>query len=187
MSKMIIGVLVCSDRASAGVYEDRGSRAVTEYLAAKVKSEHETLVEVVPDEQAVIEAKLKEWSDERKCSLILTTGGTGPAERDCAPEATVAVVEKIMPGFGEAMRMTTFTKVSTSILSRSTAGVRGTTFIINLPGSPKAIAECLDPVFQAIPHVIRIRGGPALALHPTSTTSEKDPNLHHHTDCDGQH
>uniref|UniRef100_A0A7S0BP74 molybdopterin molybdotransferase n=1 Tax=Rhodosorus marinus TaxID=101924 RepID=A0A7S0BP74_9RHOD len=181
MSEMIIGILVSSDRAAAGVYEDRGSSAVLEYLAAKVKSEYATLVEVVPDEQTVIEAKLKEWSDEKKCSLILTTGGTGPAERDCAPEATVAVVEKIMPGFGEAMRMTTFPKVPTSILSRATAGVRGETFIINLPGSPKAIAECLDPVLQAVPHVIRIRGGPPLALHSTSTTSERDPNLHHHS------
>jgi len=183
---------VCSDRAAAGVYTDRGGPVVKKYLEEKVQSEYDLLFDVIPDAQKGIEEKLVDWCDNEKCALILTTGGTGPAEGDCAPEATAAIVAKIMPGFGEAMRMTTLPKVPTTILSRATAGVRGFTLILNLPGSPKAIPECLDPVLQAIPHVVRIRGGPTILLRDTATTKTKDPNQHHHSnddgcDCGGKH
>lgn len=154
------GVLTISDRASAGVYVDRGGPAIQEYLQEVVVSPFEAVPLVIPDEQPQIELALKRLCDDDRCSLVITTGGTGPAIRDVTPEATAAVCQKMMPGFGELMRQVSLLKVPTAILSRQTAGIRGQTLIVNLPGQPKAIAECLDAVFPAIPYCIDLLGGP---------------------------
>jgi len=160
-----IGILTVSDRASRGEYEDRGGPAIREYLATVLKSQWAPNAVVVSDDQEEIEAALKRMADEDRCSLIITTGGTGPAARDVTPEATEAVCEKMMPGFGELMRKVSLEKVPTAILSRQTAGIRGGSLIVNLPGQPKAIAECLDAVFPAIPYCIDLIGGPYLETH----------------------
>ncbi|MEM9983946.1 MAG: molybdopterin adenylyltransferase [Bacteroidota bacterium] len=158
-----IGIINVSDRASAGVYEDLpGKRAVAildEYLLSPWEKEYA----VIPDEQDQISAELIRMADAAACSLIITTGGTGPAPRDVTPEATVAVCHKLLPGFGEAMRMESLKIVPTAILSRQVAGIRGQTLIINLPGKPKAIRECLDIIFPAIPTCIKLIGGPDIA------------------------
>lgn len=158
-----VGVLTVSDRAFSGEYEDRGGPAVEEYV-------HEHFVDVrterrtVPDEQAKIESALHELTE--SCCLILTTGGTGPAPRDVTPEATESVCTKMLPGFGERMRYVSAELVPTAILSRQTAGIIGTTLIVNLPGSPRAIPECMDAVFKAIPHAVRLAGAQQkLSLH----------------------
>ncbi len=160
------GILTVSDRASRGEYEDRGGPAVKEYLDEVVTSTFEVIARVIPDERATIELALMAMADQDGCALIVTTGGTGPAVRDVTPEATEAVSEKLMPGFGEAMRAVSLTKVPTAILSRQTAGIRGKSLIVNLPGSPKAIAECLDAVFPAIPYCIDLLEGPYLETNP---------------------
>jgi molybdopterin adenylyltransferase len=156
-----IGVVTVSDRASRGEYEDRGGPAIQAYLAGVLTSPWVPVVRVIPDERTTIEQTLKDLCDEG-CSLVVTTGGTGPALRDVTPEATEAVCEKLMPGFGELMRRVSLEKVPTAILSRQTAGIRGRTLIVNLPGQPRAIAECLDAVFPAIPYCIDLLGGPYL-------------------------
>ena len=157
-----IGVLNISDRASAGVYEDTPGKACVALLREWLRTDFEIDYRVIPDEQSVIESELKRMSDESGCCLIVTTGGTGPAPRDVTPEATAAVCEKMMPGFGELMRATSLKYVATAILSRQTAGVRGRTLIVNLPGRPKAIRENLEAVFPAIPYCIDLVGGPRL-------------------------
>ncbi len=157
-----IGVINVSDRASAGVYEDIPGKAVIELLRTYLTSSWEPEYAVIPDEQEGIEQKLIELADEKGCSLIVTTGGTGPVPRDVTPEATEAVCEKMMAGFGELMRATSLQYVPTAILSRQTAGIRGRTLIVNLPGKPKAIKECLEAVFPAIPYCIDLIGGPYL-------------------------
>jgi len=157
-----IGVLNISDRASAGVYEDTPGQACMALLKEWLTTPFETDYKVVPDEQAVIEAELKRMADESGCCLVVTTGGTGPAPRDVTPEATVAVCEKLLPGFGEQMRSVSLRYVPTAILSRQTAGVRGRCLIVNLPGRPKAIRENLEAVFPAIPYCIDLIGGPRL-------------------------
>ncbi|MDA8019364.1 MAG: molybdopterin adenylyltransferase [Thermoanaerobaculia bacterium] len=157
-----IGIVTISDRAHAGTYEDRGGPAVREYLRDVLSSNWRSIERLVPDERAVIEDVLRRLVDEEGCCLVLTTGGTGPAPRDVTPEATRAVAERELPGFGEAMRGASLRKVPTAILSRQTAIVRGACVVINLPGSPKAIAECLDAVFAAVPHAVRQVGGPTL-------------------------
>jgi molybdopterin adenylyltransferase len=156
-----IGIVTVSDRASRGQYEDRGGPAIRAYLEGVLTSPWAPVVRVIPDERRTIEATLKELCSEG-CSLVVTTGGTGPALRDVTPEATEAVCEKMMPGFGELMRKVSLEKVPTAILSRQTAGIRGRTLIVNLPGQPRAIAECLDAVFPAIPYCIDLMGGPYL-------------------------
>ncbi len=156
-----IGIVTVSDRASRGEYEDRGGPAIRAYLAEVLKSPWEPRPRIVSDEQGLIEDALRALSDEG-CALIVTTGGTGPAPRDVTPEATMAVCDKLLPGFGELMRKVSLEKVPTAILSRQTAGIRGRTLIVNLPGQPKAIAECLDAVFPAIPYCIDLIGGPFL-------------------------
>ena len=160
------GIVTVSDRASRGEYEDRGGPAVKDYLSDVLTSEFETNTEVIPDEQALIESTLIKLCDVDQCCLIIVTGGTGPAKRDVTPEATEAVCHKMMPGFGEQMRTVSLTKVPTAILSRQTAGIRegesNSALIVNLPGSPKAIAECLDGVFAAVPYCIDLIGGPFL-------------------------
>ena len=163
--KAKIGILTVSDRLSAGIYEDLSGKAIIETLGAYLSCEWESVYEVIPDEQVLIEEALKDMVDEQKCSLIVTTGGTGPALRDVTPEATEAVCEKMMPGFGELMRQVSLKYVPTAILSRQTAGIRGKSLIINLPGKPKSIRECLDAVFPAVPYCIDLLEGPFLTCH----------------------
>ncbi len=157
-----IGIVTVSDRASSGEYEDRGGPAIKQYLAEVVTSPFEAVACVIPDEQLLIEETLRELSHDDQCCLIITTGGTGPALRDVTPEATEAVCQKMMPGFGELMRKVSLEKVPTAILSRQTAGICGRSLIVNLPGQPKAIKECLDAVFPAIPYCIDLLEGPYL-------------------------
>jgi len=160
-----IGVINVSDRASAGIYEDIPGKAVVETLKEYLISEFETVYRVIPDEQELISKTLIEMADEHGCCLVVTTGGTGPAKRDVTPEATEAVCEKMMPGFGELMRQESLKYVPTAILSRQTAGIRGNTLIINLPGKPKAIRQCLDAVFPAVPYCIDLIDGPYLVCN----------------------
>ena len=166
-----IGIVTVSDRASRGVYADRGGPAIHEYLAEVLASPYEPVARVIADEQPLIESTLRDLSDMEGCCLIVTTGGTGPAPRDVTPEATLAVCEKEMPGFGELMRKVSLEKVPTAILSRQTAGIRGRSLIVNLPGQPKAIRECLHAVFPAIPYCIDLIGGPYLETHPERLTA----------------
>ncbi len=161
-----IGIVTVSDRASRGEYEDRGGPAIREYLEKTLTTPWVSVPRVIADERSRIEATLCELSDQQRCCLIVTTGGTGPAARDVTPEATEAVSEKVMPGFGELMRKTSLEKVPTAILSRQTAGIRGRCLIVNLPGQPRAIRECLDAVFPAIPYCIDLIGGPYLETDP---------------------
>jgi molybdopterin adenylyltransferase len=154
-----IGVITVSDRASTGVYEDLSGKAIIETLKEYIKNDWSEVYRLIPDEQPLIEETMKELADKEGCSLIVTTGGTGPALRDVTPEATEAVCQKMMPGFGELMRQVSLKYVPTAILSRQTAGIRGRTLIVNLPGKPKSIRECLDAVFPAIPCCIDLIGG----------------------------
>ncbi|MEW6432119.1 MAG: molybdopterin adenylyltransferase [Myxococcota bacterium] len=162
MTTARIGIVTSSDRASAGVYEDLSGAAIRETLAAWLKSPWEAVYRLIPDDRATIEKTLVELADVEGCCLIITTGGTGPAPRDVTPEATEAVCEKMMPGFGEQMRAVSLKYVPTAILSRQTAGIRGKALILNLPGKPKSITECLEAVFPAIPYCIDLIGGPFL-------------------------
>lgn len=161
-----IGIITVSDRASAGVYEDLSGKAIIDTLNEYLTSEWHPVYQVIPDEQDIIEATMKEMSEESGenggCCLIVTTGGTGPAVRDITPEATEAVCQKMMPGFGELMRQVSLQYVPTAILSRQTAGIRNRSLIVNLPGKPKSIRECLDAVFPAIPYCIDLIEGPYL-------------------------
>src|SRR3954470_16960968 len=157
-----IGVLNISDRASAGVYEDTPGKACVALLREWLSTEIEVDYKVIPDEQPLIEAELRRMADDSGCCLVVTTGGTGPALRDVTPEATAAVCTRMMPGFGELMRATSLKYVATAILSRQTAGLRGSTLIVNLPGRPKAIRENLEAVFPAIPYCIDLIGGARL-------------------------
>ena len=161
-----LGILNISDRASAGLFADEPGQACQALLREWLTTEVEFVYSVIPDEQAVIENHLKQFADEKQCCLIVTTGGTGPAPRDVTPEATAAVCEKMLPGFGEMMRAASLRYVPTAILSRQTAGVRGRTLIVNLPGRPKAIRENLEAVFPAIPYCIDLIGGPRLETDP---------------------
>ncbi|MBL7857078.1 MAG: molybdopterin adenylyltransferase [Cyclobacteriaceae bacterium] len=155
-----IGIINVSDRASQGIYEDIPGKAIIELLNAYIKSPWEKEYAVIPDEQYLIEQTLIDMADSKKCCLIITSGGTGPAKRDVTPEATESVCDKMMPGFGELMRAKSLTYVPTAILSRQTAGIRNQTLIVNLPGKPKAIRECLEAVFPAIPYCIDLLEGP---------------------------
>jgi molybdopterin adenylyltransferase len=162
-----IGIVTVSDRASRGEYEDRGGPAIREYLTDVLRSPWEAVARVIPDERPLIEQTLIELADREACALIVTTGGTGPARRDVTPEATEAVCEKLMPGFGELMRKVSLEMVPTAILSRQTAGIRGRSLIVNLPGQPKAIRECLDAVMPAVPYCIDLLEGPYLETDET--------------------
>ena len=167
-----IGVVVVSDRASKGIYEDRGGPAMKSWLENAITSSFEVIYRLVPDEEHQIRDILTTLVDVDGCCLVITTGGTGPAKRDVTVEATTAVCKKLMPGFGELMRKVSLEKVPTAILSRQEAGIRYTKdsgcLIINLPGSPKAIGECLDAVFPAVPYCVDLLDGPYL---------ETDPNI----------
>jgi len=155
-----IGIINVSDRASQGIYEDLPGKAIVETLTDYLKSPWEKVYAVIPDEQALIEQTLIDMADHQGCCLIVTSGGTGPARRDVTPEATEAVCHKMLPGFGELMRAKSLTYVPTAILSRQTAGIRNQTLIVNLPGKPKSIRQCLDAVFPAIPYCIDLLEGP---------------------------
>jgi molybdopterin adenylyltransferase len=172
-----IGLVSVSDRASKGVYRDEGIPALEEWFQRALASPWVTLTRLIPDERPVIEATLKELADQEHCQLVLTTGGTGPALRDVTPEATVAVGDKVMPGFGEQMRQISLHYVPTAILSRQVAVIRGRSLIINLPGQPKSIRETLEGVrdadgkvavhgiFSAVPYCIDLLGGPYVETH----------------------
>lgn len=152
---MKVARVTVSDRASAGVYEDRGGPEIERVFLSTWDGEAEVVARIIPDERAVIAATLRDLADREGCDLILTTGGTGPARRDVTPEATRDVIEKELPGFGEAQRLMSFATVPTAILSRAVAGVRGRTLVINLPGNPKAIGECLPGLIPAIREALR--------------------------------
>jgi molybdopterin adenylyltransferase len=155
-----IGIINVSDRASKGIYEDIPGKAIVEVLTEYIKSPWEKEYAVIPDEQPLIEETLIDMADNRNCCLIVTSGGTGPAIRDVTPEATTAVCQKMLPGFGELMRAKSLTYVPTAILSRQTAGIRNRSLIVNLPGKPKSIRQCLEVIFPAIPYCIDLINGP---------------------------
>ena len=161
MNQLKVGIVSISDRASGGVYKDEGIPALKDWLSRAVASPKLHFEDrLIPDDRAAIEKTLKELIDEKGCHLVLTTGGTGPARRDVTPEATLAVADKEMPGFGEQMRAVSLKYVPTAILSRQVAVIRKQALIINLPGQPKAIKETLDGVFAAVPYCIDLIGGP---------------------------
>ncbi len=162
-----IGIITVSDRASRGEYEDLGGPAIRDYLNEVLTSDWQCVSRVIPDERSMVEQTLIDLCDQEECCLVITTGGTGPSRRDVTPEATESVCDRMMPGFGELMRQVSLTKVPTAILSRQTAGLRRDSLIVNLPGKPKAIAECLDAVFPAIPYCIDLMNGPRLETDPS--------------------
>jgi molybdopterin adenylyltransferase len=172
-----IGVVSVSDRASAGVYEDKGIPALKEWLGRAVRNPVQWETRLIPDEAGAISAALRELVDAARCDLVLTTGGTGPAPRDVTPEATLAVADKVMPGFGEQMRQISLNFVPTAILSRQVAVIRGKALIVNLPGQPKSIAETLEGlpqhqppvhgIFAAVPYCIDLIGGPYIECDET--------------------
>ncbi|MDP2878829.1 MAG: molybdopterin adenylyltransferase [Sulfuricella sp.] len=158
----LIGLVTISDRASQGVYEDQGIPALNDWLDNALTTPWRAVTRMIPDEQAQIEATLRQLADEEGCCLVLTTGGTGPAPRDVTPEATLAVADRVLPGFGEQMRAVSLKYVPTAILSRQVGVIRKRCLIINLPGQPKAIKETLDGVFAAVPYCNDLIGGPYL-------------------------
>lgn len=161
-----IGLVTVSDRASQGIYEDLGGPAMRDWLGKALTCDWVAVERVIPDDQPTIEQTLVDLADNHRCALILTTGGTGPAPRDVTPEATEAVCARMMPGYGELMRAASLKVVPTAILSRQTAGIRGASLIINLPGKPSAIADCLEAVMPATPYCIDLMGGPRLETDP---------------------
>ncbi len=167
MERAKFGVLTISDRASRGEYEDISGKYIIEYLKDVVSSPFEIIYRIVPDEKELIEGALIHMADVEGCCLILTTGGTGPAPRDVTPEATEAVCQKLLPGFGELMRAVSLKQVPTAILSRQIAGIRNKALIINLPGKPQSIKVCLDAVFPAVPYCIDLIGGPYITTDET--------------------
>lgn len=159
MEKILkVGIITVSDRASQGIYQDQGGPAVLQWLQQRIKSPVEFKCHILPDELIPLQQLLLSLIDEEDCGLVVTTGGTGPSSRDITPEATQAICTKILPGFGEIMRAESFKITPTAILSRQMAGIRGRSLVINLPGKPKSIGECLNAVFPAIVHgIILIR------------------------------
>ena len=167
MSEQIakIGIITASDRASKGIYEDLSGKAIIDVLNEYLTSPWEPVYKCIEDDQSTIENAMIDLIDNEKCCLVVTTGGTGPSLRDVTPEATEAVCDRMMPGFGELMRSVSLKYVPTAILSRQTAGLRGSSLIVNLPGKPKSIKECLDAVFPAIPYCIDLMNGPFLVCN----------------------
>src|SRR5437588_9121273 len=160
-----IGIVTVSDRASKGVYQDLGGPAIRDCLAEILSCPWEPIARLIPDERSIIEETLKSLCDQEQCCLVVTTGGTGPARRDVTPEATEAICDKLLDGFGEQMRAVSLKVVPTAILSRQIAGTRGQSLIVNLPGKPSAIRDCLLAVFPAIPYCIDLLEGPYLTTH----------------------
>jgi len=171
-----IGVINVSDRASQGIYEDIPGKAVVELLHEYLISEFDVVYKVIPDEQKQLEEAMIQMADIEKTCLIITTGGTGPSLRDVTPEATEAICQKMLPGFGELMRSISLAFVPTAILSRQTAGIRGNTLIVNLPGKPKAIRQCLEAVFPAIPYCIDLIDGPFLVCNEANMKAFRPPS-----------
>ena len=171
-----IGVINVSDRASQGIYEDIPGKAVVELLHEYLISEFEVVYQVIPDEQKQLEETMINMADIEKTCLIITTGGTGPSLRDVTPEATEAICQKMLPGFGELMRQISLGFVPTAILSRQSAGIRGNTLIVNLPGKPKAIRQCLEAVFPAIPYCIDLIDGPFLVCNEANMKAFRPPS-----------
>lgn len=161
-----IGIVTVSDRASRGEYEDLGGPAIRSWLQAAVSSDWEPVMRVVPDGIGSVSRCLQDLCDDVGVDLVLTTGGTGPSPRDLTPEATVAIIKKELPGFGELMRRVSLEQVPTAILSRQTAGIRGRTLIVNLPGKPSSIAICLQAVFPAIPYCLDLIGAGRIETRP---------------------
>ncbi|MDP7033658.1 MAG: molybdopterin adenylyltransferase [Planctomycetota bacterium] len=170
------GVLTASDRASSGDYEDRSGPAIEQFLAEAITSPWDLVRRLVPDDQEQIEKALIELVDREKCSLVVTTGGTGPAVRDVTPEATESVCERLLPGFGEQMRAISLQHVPTAVLSRQTAGIRGSAMILNLPGSPRSIREILDEIFAAVPYCVDLIGGPYIVTDPKVVDAFRPPH-----------
>jgi len=169
------GILTASDRATAGEYEDRSGPAINQFLEEALTSPWEVSRRLVEDEQDVIEKALIDLCEEG-CSVIITTGGTGPAPRDVTPEATEAVCKRMLPGFGEQMRAISLKHVPTAVLSRQTAGIRDSTLILNLPGSPRSIREILDEIFAAVPYCVDLIGGPYITTEPSVVDSFRPPH-----------
>ena len=162
---LIVGLVSVSDRASLGIYEDKGIPALKGWLSATIKSTWRAEMRLIPDERPLIEQTLIDLVDVVHCNLILTTGGTGPAPRDVTPDATLAIADRVLDGFGEQMRAVSLKYVPTAILSRQIGVTRGRCLILNLPGQPKAIKETLDGVFAAVPYCIDLLGGPYIETH----------------------
>jgi molybdopterin adenylyltransferase len=162
---VVLGIVTVSDRASQGTYEDEGGPAILSFFEEAIKSPWTAHYRCVPDEQEAVETALIELSDEEGCSVVVTTGGTGPAVRDITPEATEAVCDRMMPGFGEQMRSISLAFVPTAILSRQVGGLRGSSLIFNLPGRPKAIRETIDEVWRAVPYCVDLMGGPYMDMN----------------------
>ena len=158
------GVLTASDRASEGEYEDLSGPAIESFLQEAVTSKWKAIRRLVADEKGAIEEAIIDLIDNQGCSVVVTTGGTGPSPRDVTPEATESVCDRLLPGFGEQMRAVSMKYVPTAMLSRQTAGIRGSSLVINLPGSPRSIREILDSVFAAVPYCVDLIGGPYLSL-----------------------
>ena len=157
-----IGILVASDRASSNEYQDEGGPAILQFLIEATLSPLEVHYRCIPDKQSLIESTMIELADIVGCNVVVTTGGTGPADRDVTPEATENVVERLMPGFGEQMRAISLKYTPTAILSRQTAGIRGSCLLFNLPGRPKSIRETIDEIWKAVPYCVDLIGGPYL-------------------------
>ena len=166
MQGLRIGIITVSDRAVSGAYEDMSGPAISTWLYEVMSTPWQPEYRLVPDEKEKIEGALRELADERGCSLVLTTGGTGPAPRDVTPEAVAAVCDRMLPGFGEQMRRASLKVVPTAILSRQEAGTRGSSLIISLPGNPPAIRDCLEAVFAAVPYAVDLIGGPWMETRP---------------------
>ncbi|MBL8654728.1 MAG: molybdopterin adenylyltransferase [Alphaproteobacteria bacterium] len=162
-----IGIVTCSDRASAGIYRDEGGPAIEAYIGRVLVSPWTPHRVLIPDDRETIGRTLSGLVDDVGCALVFTTGGTGPSPRDVTPEATADICDRLLPGFGEAMRLASLAEVPTAILSRQIAGLRRAALIVNLPGRPAAIATCLNAVFSAIPYCIELAGGPSIATDPT--------------------
>lgn len=155
-----VGILTISDRVSQGEYVDRSGPAIMDYLAVHLKTPFQSVALLTDDDPDRLQTTLLQLTDDQACDWVLTSGGTGPAPRDNTPEVTAAICQKMLPGYGEQMRAASRTKVPTAILSRQTAGIRNRCLIVNLPGSPNAIAECLDAILITIPHCLKLLGAP---------------------------
>ena len=179
-----IGILVASDRASSNEYQDEGGPAILQFLIEATLSPLEVHYRCIPDKQSLIESTMIELADIVGCHVVVTTGGTGPADRDVTPEATENVVERLMPGFGEQMRAISLKYTPTAILSRQTAGIRGSCLLFNLPGRPKSIRETIDEIWKAVPYCVDLIGGPYLiatmryAMHSVQKTRDVDKSIH---------
>jgi len=172
----LFGVLTASDRASSGEYEDLSGPAIESFLRDAVTSQWKVVRRLVTDDKDSIEDALIDLIDNQGCSVVVTTGGTGPSPRDVTPEATEAVCDRMLPGFGEQMRTVSMQYVPTALLSRQTAGVRGSSVVINLPGSPRSIREILDSVFAAVPYCVDLIGGPYITTDPEVIDSFRPPH-----------